>query len=112
MKLFFPIRVSCFTESFVEFNFYHIELESAGIIQGFDFCLIFLLDGFSRGQCLSNKFSTLLKKSGKDRCGFSEERFFAGLFQMTLDQNREMILFLLIRVIGCLWDDQQRHEIV
>ena len=43
-----------------------IELERAGVIQDFHFCFIF--HGFLRGQCLSNKVSTLLKKG----FGFSE----------------------------------------
>ena len=49
-----------------------MELDNAGVIQGFDFVLSFLLDGFLRGQCLSNKLSILLKKSWNDRFGFPE----------------------------------------
>ena len=41
--------------------FVFIELDNAGVIQGFDFVLSFLLDGVLRGECLSNKLSILLK---------------------------------------------------
>ena len=52
--------------------FIFIEVNNAGVIQGFDFVLSFLLDGFLRGQCLSHKLSILLKKSWNNRFGFSE----------------------------------------
>ena len=70
--MFSTFWVSCFAELFVEFIFYFIDLDNAGVIQGFDFVLSFLLDGFLRGQCLSNKLSILLKKSWNDRFGFPE----------------------------------------
>ena len=70
------------------------ELGNAGVIQGFDFVLSFLLDVFLRGQCLSNNLSILLKKSLHFQRE-SEEPYssqcFLYLFQKPLGQNCNIV---------------------